>query len=111
MITPNNVIITYSTSNTLVIADHVGSLRRIGRIITSIDIPAIGETELIPPRNAMTIDVAAMLQKLSDPSAGGAGGTVGTGATPSDPSLCTSVVAELRSSNVMVHASSAARLV
>ncbi|KHK51887.1 general secretion pathway protein GspD [Ralstonia sp. A12] len=109
MIAPNNTITAYPANNTLVITDYADNLRRIGRIIASIDTPAAGETELIPLRNAVAIDVAATLQKLLDPSAGG-GGAAGAGASLSDPSLRTSVVAEPRSNSVMVRASSAARL-
>ncbi|SUD98657.1 Pullulanase secretion envelope pulD [Ralstonia mannitolilytica] len=109
MIAPNNTITAYPANNTLVITDYADNLRRIGRIIASIDTPAAGETELIPLKNAVAIDVAATLQKLLDPSAGGAGGA-GAGAALSDPSLRTSVVAEPRSNSVMVRASSAARL-
>ncbi|MEV8469774.1 type II secretion system secretin GspD [Ralstonia sp. UNC404CL21Col] len=110
MIAPNNTITAYPANNTLVITDYADNLRRIGRIIASIDTPVAGETELIPLKNAVAIDVAATLQKLLDPSAGGAGGAAGAGAALSDPSLRTSVVAEPRSNSVMVRASSAARL-
>lgn len=109
MIAPNNTITAYPANNTLVITDYADNLRRIGRIIASIDTPVAGETELIPLKNAVAIDVAATLQKLLDPSAGGAG-AAGAGAALSDPSLRTSVVAEPRSNSVMVRASSAARL-
>ncbi|WP_296224711.1 type II secretion system secretin GspD [Ralstonia sp. UBA689] len=108
MIAPNNTITAYPANNTLVITDYADNLRRIGRIIASIDTPAAGETELIPLKNAVAIDVAATLQKLLDPS--GAGGAAGAGAALSDPSLRTSVVAEPRSNSVMIRASSAARL-
>lgn len=108
MIAPNNTITAYPANNTLVITDYADNLRRIGRIIASIDTPAAGETELIPLKNAVAIDVAATLQKLLDPSGGG--GAAGAGAALSDPSLRTSVVAEPRSNSVMIRASSAARL-
>ncbi|MDE2201141.1 MAG: type II secretion system secretin GspD [Burkholderiaceae bacterium] len=109
MIAPNNTITAYPANNTLVITDYADNLRRIGRIIASIDTPAAGETELIPLKNAVAIDVAATLQKLLDPSAGGVGGA-GAGAALSDPSLRTAIVAEPRSNSVMIRASSAARL-
>ncbi|WP_042567652.1 secretin N-terminal domain-containing protein, partial [Ralstonia solanacearum] len=110
MIAPNNTITAYPANNTLVITDYADNLRRIARIIASIDSPAAGETELIPLKNAVAIDAAATLQKLLDPSgtAGGAGG--GAGAALADPSLRTSVVAEPRSNSVLVRASSAARM-
>jgi general secretion pathway protein D len=109
MIAPNNTITAYPANNTLVITDYADNLRRIGRIIASIDNPAAGETELIPLKNAVALDVAATLQKLLDPSGGG-GAAAGAGAALSDPSLRTSVVAEPRSNSVMIRASSAARL-
>lgn len=109
MIAPNNTITAYPANNTLVITDYADNLRRISRIIASIDTPVAGETELIPLKNAVAIDVAATLQKLLDPSAGGTG-AAGAGAALSDPSLRTSVVAEPRSNSVMIRASSAARL-
>lgn len=108
MIAPNNTITAYPANNTLVITDYADNLRRIARIITSIDSPAAGETELIALKNAVAIDAAATLQKLLDPS--GTAGGAGAGAALADPSLRTSVVAEPRSNSVLVRASSAARM-
>ncbi|MFX7961211.1 secretin N-terminal domain-containing protein, partial [Acinetobacter baumannii] len=83
-IAPNNTITAYPANNTLVITDYADNLRRIGRIIASIDTPAAGETELIQLKNAVAIEVAATLQKLLDPSGGG-GAAAGAGASLSDP--------------------------
>jgi len=107
MIAPNNTITAYPANNTLVITDYADNLRRLSRIIAAIDAPASGEVELVPLKNAIASDTAQVLQKLLDPSAGGAGGA-GGGAV--DSSLRTTVVAEPRSNSLMIRATSRARL-
>ena len=75
LISPNNTINANAGNNTLVITDYADNLRRIGRIIAAIDLPAGGEVELIRLRHAVAADILPILQRLLDaPAPGGAPG-------------------------------------
>ncbi len=64
LISPNNVIAAYPNNNTLVITDYAENIRRINRIIESIDQPNQGEISAIKLRYASAVDVAQMLTRL-----------------------------------------------
>ena len=52
LITPNNTIAAFPNGNALVITDYADNLRRIDRIIATLDQPPQGEPVLIPVRHA-----------------------------------------------------------
>jgi general secretion pathway protein D len=64
LITPNNTIVAYPNTNTLVITDYADNLKRINKIIESIDQPSQGELSVIPLKYASAVDLAAALLKL-----------------------------------------------
>lgn len=97
LISPNNSITAYAANNTLVITDYAENLQRIGKIIAAVDAPASGDIEIIPLKNALAVDVAAILSRMLD--VGGA-----------DASTKASVMAEPRSNALLVRASSQARV-
>jgi general secretion pathway protein D len=73
LISPNNTISANAGNNSLVITDYADNLRRIGRIIAAIDLPAGGEVEFIRLRHAVAADILPIVQKLFDaPAPGGA---------------------------------------
>jgi general secretion pathway protein D len=75
LITPNNTINANPGNNSLVITDYADNLRRIGRIIAAIDLPASGEAEFIRLRHTVASDILPIVQKLFDaPAPGGAPG-------------------------------------
>ena len=104
LITPNNSIAAVPTGNALVITDYADNLRRIERIIASLDVPPGGEPILVPLRNASALDLVQILNRLLA-DAGGA-----PGALP-DPQQRVSVVADPRSNSVLVRAENPSRLV
>ena len=64
LITANNVIAVYPNSNTLVITDYAENIKRINKIISSIDVPNQAEMHVIKVEYASAIDVSQMLMRL-----------------------------------------------
>ena len=69
LIAPNNVINAYPNNNTLVITDYAENLRRIDKIIQSIDVPPNTEIDVIKLKFASAIEMAQLLPRLM-PEAG-----------------------------------------
>ena len=104
LISANNTINANPGSNSLVITDYAGNLERIGRIIAALDLPSTTGVEVIPLQHAVAADLAPLVQRLSDASAGaqvpGVPG-VGGGAT---------VLSDSRANALLVRAANPARL-
>ena len=64
LIAPNNFIGAYPGNNTLVITDYAENVKRIARIIASIDIPASTDVQVIKLQYASAVDVVALLARL-----------------------------------------------
>jgi type II secretory pathway component GspD/PulD (secretin) len=102
LITPNNTIAAFPASNALVITDYADNLRRIDRIIASLDQAPGAEPILVPLRNASALDIVALLNRLlAEPGAAGA---------PVDVQQRVTVLAEPRSNSVLVRADNPGRL-
>ena len=102
LITPNNSIAAVPTGNALVITDYADNLRRIERIIASLDVPPAGEPMVVPLHNASAIDLVQILNRL----------LTDTGGAPNaaqDPQARVSVVADPRSNSILVRAESPSR--
>lgn len=82
LISPNNTINANPGNNTLVITDYADNLKRLGKIISALDAPANGDLDIIPVRNAVASDIAVMVNKLMEPSAGADSGRVTVLADP-----------------------------
>jgi general secretion pathway protein D len=102
LITPNNTIAAFPASNALVITDYASNLRRIERIVASLDQPASTETLVVPVRNASAIDVAAMVTRLTTDAPAVAG-------AQADPAQRVTVLADARSNSVIVKSDNAGR--
>jgi general secretion pathway protein D len=64
LIAPNNFIGAYPGNNTLVITDYAENVKRIARIIASIDVPVSTDVQVIKLDYASAVDVAALLARL-----------------------------------------------
>ena len=64
LITPNNTIAAFPGSNALVITDYADNLRRIERIIASLDQPSAAEPMLVPVRHASALDIVTLVNRL-----------------------------------------------
>jgi general secretion pathway protein D len=75
MIAPNNVVVAYPSSNALVVTDYASSVKRIEKLIESIDQPNADAPMIIPVKNASALDLANTINKLmpeaSAPQTGG----------------------------------------
>ena len=103
LISPNNTINVNPGNNSLVITDYADNLNRLGRIINALDVANATDVELIPVRYASVTDIAPLLTRLLDNSAGGGVGTA-------EASYRTTVIAEPRSNSLIVRAANGARL-
>ena len=102
LISPNNTINANPGNNSLVITDYADNLKRLAKIISALDAPAVSDLDVIPVRYAIASDLASMINKLMDSSGGGGaggGGDVGR----------VSVLADPRTNSLVLRAPSAAR--
>jgi general secretion pathway protein D len=64
MVAPNNVVVAYPSSNALVVTDYASSVRRIEKLIDSIDQPNADAPLLIPVKHASAVDLSNIINKL-----------------------------------------------
>ena len=100
MIAPNNTIAAYPASNALVITDYADNLRRISRVIASLDQPPVGAPMVVPLKNASAIDLVGTVNRLLNSS--------GTG-QPVDATQRVTLVADARSNSVLISSDNPAR--
>jgi general secretion pathway protein D len=103
LIAPNNTISAYPQNNTLVITDYADNLRRIQRIIESIDTPATSDVEIIPLKHGLAMEIATVVNRVLDEGARAAG-------QAGDAGQRISVLAEPRTNALILRAPSPARL-
>jgi general secretion pathway protein D len=101
LITPNNTIAAFPASNALVITDYADNLRRIERIVASLDQPDRAEPLVVPVKHASAIDVAGLVTRLLvEPGAQG---------QPADPQARVTLVPDPRSNSILVRSENAGR--
>jgi general secretion pathway protein D len=64
LVTANNFIAAYPNNNAIVITDYAENVRRIERIIRSIDLPSGADVQIVRLANASAIDIGQMLQRV-----------------------------------------------
>ncbi|MBP9905615.1 MAG: type II secretion system secretin GspD [Rhodoferax sp.] len=104
LISPNNTINANPSNNSLVITDYGDNLRRLGRIITAMDVANATDVEVIVLKHAMATDLAPLVLRLMGNS---------TGAAPAgqaDTSFKTTLLAEPRANALILRAANAAQL-
>ena len=104
LITPNNTIAAYASTNSLIITDYADNLRRIERIIESIDNAAGAEPVIVPVRNASAMDLAQTLNRiLAEPSS-----NVATSAA--EPSQRVLIFGDPRSNSILLRSENPLRI-
>ena len=101
LISPNNTINANPGTNSIVITDYADNLKRLGRIIASLDAPASSDLDVVPIRYAIATDIATIANRLLEQGA----------AVPGAPATGgrTSLLADPRTNAVIVRAPSAAQ--
>jgi general secretion pathway protein D len=92
LVAPNNFIGAYPGNNRLVITDYAENVKRIARIIASIDVPASTDLQMIKLQYASAVDVGALLSRLmpetaANPANPGAPAKLAIGVEPRTNSL------------------------
>lgn len=64
MVAPNNIVVAYPASNALVVTDYASGIRRIEKLIESIDKAGSDMPLVIPVKHASAIDLANLINKL-----------------------------------------------
>jgi general secretion pathway protein D len=103
LITPNNAIAAVPTGNALVITDYAENLKRIEKIVASLDVPPAGEAILVPIRYASALDLVQIMGRLLVDAPGSAG------AAP-DTQQRVTLVADTRSNSVLVRGENSSRV-
>lgn len=113
LITPNNLISAYSSSNTLVITDYADNIVRLNKIIAAIDQAQDNLLLTIPLKNGSAVDMAQLIGKLMPDVT-----SITTGPMPGQIAMPTGegprktvVLPDLRTNSLIVKAGSNAQLV
>jgi general secretion pathway protein D len=99
LIAPSNVINAYAATNTIVVTDYAENVRRIARIIATIDTPAGSEVDIVQLKHAIAGDLAVLLGKMLDATSPGG-----------DASQKVVVFAEPGSNSLLIRAASPGRI-
>jgi general secretion pathway protein D len=102
LISPNNSIAAYIPNNAIIITDYADNVKRIDRIIASLDAPPTGEPMLVPVKHASALDVVALVNRLL-------GETTGQPGAPVEAQQRVALVADPRSNSILIRADNAAR--
>ena len=103
LITPNNAIAAVPTGNALVITDYAENLKRIEKIVASLDVPPAGEAIMVPIRYASALDLVQIMGRLLADTPGAAG-------VAPDAQQRVTLVADPRSNSVLVRGENASRV-
>ena len=102
LIAPNNIVVAYPNSNTLVITDYASNLKRIEQIVDTIDQPSAEAPVVIPLQRASAMEVAQTITRLmQDSAASGAAG---------DSSARFVLAADTRTNSLLLRTDNPARL-
>jgi general secretion pathway protein D len=102
LISPNNTIAAVTSANALVITDYADNVRRIMRIVASLDQPPAGEALIVPLRHASALDLVAVVNRAISEGGGAPAGAA-------DAQQRVSLVADPRSNSILVRSDNAAR--
>ena len=101
LVSPNNAISAYTPNNAIIITDYADNIKRIDRIVASLDQPPSGAPVLVAVKHASALDLAALVNRALTENAQVPG-------TPVEPQRV-ALVADPRSNSILVRADTAAR--
>lgn len=108
LIGPNNTIAAYPNTNTLVITDYADNIKRINKIIDSIDQPSSGELVVIKLKYASALDLAQQLSRLLVEGLATAPGV--PGAVMGEPGLRFMVTPDVRTNSLLIRSDNPAQI-
>ena len=95
LLTPNSSITANPGNNTIIVTDYASNVKRVAKLIDSMDEPTVGDVQTVHLRYGVAIDVASILNKVvettSNPADAAGGKTV--------------VIAEPRSNSILIKSS------
>jgi len=101
LISPNNSISAIPSTNSLIITDYSSNLRRISRLISSLDFSKTEEIEVVSLKYALASEVAVQLNRLIEDRSG----------QPSqDNSQRASIVADSKNNSILIRTNNSTRL-
>ncbi|MDR2016288.1 MAG: type II secretion system secretin GspD [Burkholderiales bacterium] len=104
LVSPNNSVLAFPGSNALVITDYAENMKRLERVIASLDQPPAGEPLMVQLKNASALDMVPMLNKLFVE-----GATVNAGIPGGDAMQRVALVADPRSNSVLIRSDNPGR--
>ena len=104
LIAANNTIAAYPSTNSLIITDYADNLKRIARIIESIDQGSGIEPLLVPVRYASAVDLAQTLNRLLSEATS----AVATSAT--EPTQRVQIIADARTNSILLRSDNPLRM-
>ncbi|MCL2872105.1 MAG: type II secretion system secretin GspD [Betaproteobacteria bacterium] len=97
LVSPNNSVLAFPGNNALVITDYAENMKRLERVIASLDQPPIAEPLMVRLKNASALDMVPLLNKLLTEGAVSNGGIPG-----GDAMQKVTLVADPRSNSVLI---------
>lgn len=95
LLTPNSSITANPGNNTIIVTDYASNVKRVAKLIDSMDEPTVGDVQTIHLRYGVAIDVASILNKVVETSTNPADAAGGK----------TIVIAEPRSNSILIKSS------
>ncbi|MBT0569148.1 type II secretion system secretin GspD [Curvibacter sp. CHRR-16] len=110
LINPNNPINVNSGSNALIITDYADNLRRISKIIESLDTPNATDLDIVPLQYGNATEMQSLLQRLVDNSVSGGAANPAAGNAATADGGKTTILAEARTNSIILRAPNQAKL-
>jgi general secretion pathway protein D len=95
LLTPNSSITANPGNNTIIVTDYASNVKRVAKLIDSMDEPTVGDVQTVHLRYGVAIDVASILNKVVETSSNPADAAGGK----------TVVIAEPRSNSILIKSS------
>ncbi len=95
LLTPNSSITANPGNNTIIVTDYASNVKRVAKLIDSMDEPTVGDVQTVHLRYGVAIDVASILNKVVDTTSNPADAAGGK----------TVVIAEPRSNSILIKSS------
>ncbi len=103
LIPPNNIIVAYPGSNTLVVTDYASNVKRIAQIVDAIDQPSKAAPIIIPVKLASAVEIAQIINHLLQDGVPGAAGV-------GDTSQRFILLADARTNNLLLRTENPERI-